>query len=90
MCELQHLEVIRLRAASSANSKDAALWPWFSDMMEDNRVTCIRKADVWSVRVDGRLLTTDRSFDRAVRAAYVLQRARNTFSVVNEGSCLPG
>jgi len=90
MCEYQHIEVIRLRAASRANIQDAALWRWFSDMMEDNRIACIRKADVWSVWVDGQLLATDRSYDMAVRTACILQRARNALSVANPESCLPG
>lgn len=75
MYEQQHFEVIRLRAASSANIQDATLWRWYSDMMEDNRVTCARKDGVWSIWTDGRLVATDRSDDLAVRKAFVLDRA---------------
>jgi len=86
MGEYQHIEIIRLRAASNANIQDAALWRWFSDMMEDNRVAFTRNADVWSVWVDGQLLTADRSYDLAMRTAYLLQLARKDLSIVNKGS----
>ncbi|WP_137924920.1 hypothetical protein [Cupriavidus sp. 2SB] len=77
MYEHQNIEVIRLRAAASANMQDAAMWRWYSDMMEDNRISCLRKDGLWSAWVDGRLLSTNRSYDVALRTACVLHRALN-------------
>jgi len=75
MYEHQHIEVIRLRAAASANNQDAALWRWYSDMMEDNRVACARKNGVWSIWVDERLVASERSYDLSVRTAFMRHRA---------------
>jgi len=65
-----NLQLIRMRAAATANGQDAALWRWFSDQMEDRRLSCERFCEHWSVRLGGRELACDRSFDMAVRSAY--------------------
>ncbi|AOY90996.1 hypothetical protein BKK79_03585 [Cupriavidus sp. USMAA2-4] len=75
MTETTSLQLIRLRAAVHANGQDAALWRWFSDQMEERRLSCERVQGYWSIRIAGRELACDRSFDAAVRAAHVLSHA---------------
>jgi hypothetical protein len=68
--QTQSLEMARLRAAATAQGQDARIWRWYADHMEDYRLDCRRYQDIWSIRVAGRELARDRSFDAAVRAAY--------------------
>lgn len=75
MQELANIGTRRVRAGATANIQDAALWRWYADLMEDNRVACVRKEGTWSVWVDGRLLASDRSYDLTLRTAFVMQRA---------------
>jgi len=68
--ESTNLQLIRMRAVAMANGQDASLWRWFSDQMEDRRLSCERFCESWSIRWGGRELASDRSFDAAVRTAY--------------------
>jgi hypothetical protein len=70
MHESTGLQLIRMRAAAQANGQDASLWRWFADQMEDRRLSCERFCEYWSIRLGGRELACDRSFDVAVRSAY--------------------
>ena len=73
--EATTLQLVRLRAAANANIQDASLWRWYADLMEDHRISCLRRNESWVVAVAGRELANDRSFDVAVRSAYVMHRA---------------
>jgi hypothetical protein len=63
------LEVVRLQAAASANSADAQVWRWYADLMEDERVKCIKTRSGWVIEIDGVCAIDDCSFDCAVRRA---------------------
>jgi hypothetical protein len=73
MDALLRLELARLRCAERANLDDARTWRWYADMMEERRLSCHWKHDPWRVDLDGQALASDRSFDRALRAARSLQ-----------------
>jgi hypothetical protein len=75
MTQSNALEMIRLRAAATAQGQDAQLWRWFSDRMEDRCLDCRRHEEYWSIKISGRELARDRSFDVAIRSAYTLSRA---------------
>lgn len=59
----------RNAAANAANEEDAALWRWFSGLLEEGRVRWCRSAGTWLVSVDHKHLATEENFDKAVRAA---------------------
>ena len=63
------LELVRLAAAARANIDDARVWRWYADLMEDDRVSCMRIRNGWRITVDGRSTVEDESFDCAVRRA---------------------
>jgi hypothetical protein len=63
------LNIVRLRAASAANAVDAGVWRWYSDLMEDDRLKCIKMTQGWVVEIDGVCTVHDRSFDCAIRRA---------------------
>ncbi|CAB3804682.1 hypothetical protein [Paraburkholderia fynbosensis] len=69
------LDFERLKACVRANSDDAAVWRWYSDMMEDRRIECLCVNGNWAVKLDGREIAADRSFDRAARLSYATSRA---------------
>ncbi|CAB3802899.1 hypothetical protein LMG28614_05697 [Paraburkholderia ultramafica] len=64
------LELMRLRAAVTANSADAGVWRWYADLMEDNRLRCTKTIRGWMIEIDGACAVQDRSFDCAIRRAY--------------------
>lgn len=68
MTEHNLLEHIGLPATSY--KEDARLWQWFSNGVDDGRLECSRKDDVWSIGVAGRDLTRNRSLNDAVKSAY--------------------
>ncbi|MCA8095259.1 hypothetical protein LGM65_31050 [Burkholderia anthina] len=63
------LRDVRSQAAIIANSDDAAVWRWFSSLMDDRRVRWCHATDRWFVSVDNRHVATEPSFDSAIRAA---------------------
>lgn len=63
------LEVLRLEKCVEANHDDACLWRWFSDLMEDGRITWERQRGGWLVSIDGTLFVSNVSFDAALRTA---------------------
>lgn len=70
MKDLDELRRVRAEAANAANSEDAAIWRWFSSLMEDCRIRwSIAAGNRWLVSVDNRHIATERSFDSAVRTA---------------------
>lgn len=60
---------IRGRAASAANADDAGVWRWFSDLVEEHRIRWIFANGGWLVSVDNRHLSTEETFDQAIREA---------------------
>ncbi|WP_233808809.1 hypothetical protein [Paraburkholderia sp. HP33-1] len=74
-CSLQMLErpenmkSQRRVASAAANAEDAALWRWFSELMEDRRIRWLHADDSWLVTVDHKHVATSRSFDDAIRTA---------------------
>ncbi len=81
MNNVEQLEMVRLRAAVNANVEDAAVWRWFADLMEDNRVACQRRNASWSITVDGQPLSSNTSFDSAIRTAYTMARAMSAMKM---------
>ncbi|AYQ40724.1 hypothetical protein CVS37_21865 [Burkholderia lata] len=63
------LREARRQAAIVANSDDAAVWRWFSSLMDDRRVRWCYARDRWFVSVDNRHVATEPSFDSAIRSA---------------------
>jgi hypothetical protein len=59
----------RRDAAVQANTEDAALWRWFSELIEDRRIRYCHANGVWLVTVDHRHVGTSSSFDGAIREA---------------------
>jgi hypothetical protein len=60
---------MRRQAASAANADDAAVWRWFSDLVEEHRIRWIFDKGGWLVSVDHRHLSTEKTFDHAIREA---------------------
>jgi hypothetical protein len=75
MPHIHAIEAARLRTAARAQGPDARIWRWYSEQTEEQRLECHRHEDIWSVKVAGRELARDRSFDAAVRTAYAFSRA---------------
>jgi len=73
----------RLEAALSANAEDAALWRWFSDLLEERRIRWCNSNDAWLVTVDHRHVATQSSFDEAIREAKA--KTDSTASLLREG-----
>jgi hypothetical protein len=59
----------RRDAAVQANTEDAAVWRWFSELIEDRRIRYCLANGVWLVTVDHRHVGTSPSFDGAIRQA---------------------
>ncbi len=59
----------REAGASSANADDAAVWRWFSMLMQERRIRWCEAHSVWLVSVDHRHVASRASFDDAIRAA---------------------
>lgn len=64
-----NLESRRRVASAAANAEDAALWRWFSGLMEDRRIRWLHANDAWLVTVDHKHVATSQNFDDAIRAA---------------------
>ncbi|MBJ9967110.1 hypothetical protein I7824_22395 [Burkholderia seminalis] len=63
------MQQIRIEAAAMANADDAAVWRWFSALLEERRIRWRFMFDNWIVSVDRTQVATESSFDRAIRAA---------------------
>ena len=63
------MQRVRVDAAAMANADDAALWRWFSALLEERRIRWRYCFDNWIVNVDRTQVATESSFDRAIRAA---------------------
>lgn len=63
------IDSVRRDAAMLANSEDAELWRWFSELLEDRRLRYCNANGVWLVTVDHRHCGTGATFDCAVRQA---------------------
>ena len=75
MYEKNALDTARLIAAAQANSADARMWRWYADAMEERRLRCQWKDRYWVVTLDGRNISSDQSFDSALRAAQIMDSA---------------
>jgi hypothetical protein len=63
------MQRIRVEAAAGANADDAALWRWFSALLEERRIRWRFCFNNWIVNVDRTQVATESSFDLAIRAA---------------------
>jgi len=63
------MEQQRVLAAAIANADDAALWRWFSSLVEERRLRWCCSAGSWLVSVDHRHVATELAFDLAIRRA---------------------
>jgi hypothetical protein len=63
------MQRIRIEAAAVANADDAALWRWFSALLEERRIRWRYCFGNWIVNVDRTQVATESSFDLAIRAA---------------------
>ncbi|WP_460904259.1 hypothetical protein [Paraburkholderia jirisanensis] len=63
------MQRVRLEAAAAANTEDAAIWRWFSALMEERRVRWRYMFDRWVINVDRVHVATEPNFDDAIRAA---------------------
>lgn len=59
----------RLDAAAAANAQDAALWRWFSALLEERRIRWRYTFDSWVINVDRARVASESTFDGAIRAA---------------------
>ncbi|WP_227247546.1 hypothetical protein [Paraburkholderia caribensis] len=66
---MNQIDIVRLRGLANANEEDAALWRWFSLLLQDSRIRWRLTNDTWLVSVDHRHVATEATFDEAVRAA---------------------
>ncbi|MBR8257233.1 hypothetical protein [Burkholderia ambifaria] len=66
---LDDLQKIRVEAAQAANVEDAAIWRWFSPLLEEHRIRWCLAGVNWLVSVDNRHVATHRNFDSAIRMA---------------------
>lgn len=60
---------IRMDAAAAANAEDAAIWRWFSALLEERRVRWRYIFDLWVVNVDRVHVATEQNFYDAIRVA---------------------
>lgn len=63
------MQQVRTEAAAQANAADAALWRWFTVMLEERRIKWRYCFNNWIVNVDRRCVASEDSFDRAIRVA---------------------
>jgi hypothetical protein len=63
------LQQVRLHAAAAANAEDAAIWRWFSVLLEERRIRWRYAFANWVVNVDRVRVATEPTFDDAIRAA---------------------
>lgn len=63
------MQQVRLDAAAAANAEDAAIWRWFSALLEERRIRWRYAFNNWVVNVDRVRVATEPTFDDAVRAA---------------------
>jgi hypothetical protein len=59
----------REQAANAANTEDAALWRWFCLLFEEGRLRWCKSAAGWLVSIDHKHLSTEQTFDEAIRSA---------------------
>jgi hypothetical protein len=64
-----NFEMRRLVASASANQEDADLWRIFSQLYEERRIRWCNSARGWLVSIDNRHLSTESTFDQAIRRA---------------------
>lgn len=69
MIDIQKLREARTLAAARANAEDAAIWRWFSALLEAGTIRWCRSDKGWIVSVNHRHVATEVSFDNAIRAA---------------------
>ena len=62
-------EAARETAAHNANAEDAAVWRWFTDVIEDGRLRLCKAPAGWLVSLDNRHLATESNFYEAIRVA---------------------
>ena len=60
---------VRRDAAVAANAEDAAVWRWFSALMEERRIRWRFALHIWVVHVDRMQVATEPTFYEAIRAA---------------------
>lgn len=70
------MEQARLNAAAAANAEDAAIWRWFSVLLEERRIRWRYVFDCWVVSVDRMQIATEETFDEAIRAAKIESERR--------------
>lgn len=63
------MQQARLDAAAVANAQDAAIWRWFSALLEERRIRWRYTFDSWVVSVDRARVAAEPTFDGAIRAA---------------------
>ncbi|SOE90619.1 hypothetical protein SAMN05446935_9930 [Burkholderia sp. YR290] len=59
----------REKAANAANAEDADVWRWFCALFEEGRLRWCRSPNGWLVSIDHKHLSTEDSFDEAIRVA---------------------
>ncbi|WP_259461299.1 hypothetical protein [Paraburkholderia fungorum] len=59
----------RYVAQRDANVEDAALWRWFSVLLDERRIRWCQSGSGWLVSVDHRHVATHEDFDAAMRIA---------------------
>ena len=69
--QVNAMQQTRLDAAAAANAQDAALWRWFSALLEERRIRWRYAFDSWVVSVDRARVASESTFDGAIRAAKV-------------------
>jgi hypothetical protein len=74
----QGVSVTHERAANAANHEDAILWRWFSLLFEEGRIRWCRSSSGWLVSIDHKHLSTEDSFDEAIREAKLKLSIRPT------------
>ncbi|MGU7782681.1 hypothetical protein [Burkholderia sp. PU8-34] len=58
---------VRMDAAAAANAEDAAIWRWFSALLEERRVRWRQLFNRWVVNVDRFHVATEQNFYDAIR-----------------------
>lgn len=59
----------RTAAAQAANTEDADIWRWFAILVDERRIRWCCAHGKWLVSVDHRHVSTETTFDDAVRSA---------------------
>ncbi|WP_245004749.1 hypothetical protein [Paraburkholderia sacchari] len=69
MIDIQKLREARFLAATHANEEDAAIWRWFSALVETGKIRWCQSDKGWFVTVNRRHVAIEPRFDDAIRAA---------------------